>query len=85
MQPTESADVQSVSADTPLGFRLEVIDSLFANMGVTSISGQARTLGFGKSYWIRLRQGQVEPLAGKVVHIAEVLDTSTKTIYGRAA
>ena len=85
MQPTESADAQSVSADTPLGFRLEVIDTLFAAMGITTISAQARALGFGKSYWIRLRQGQVEPLAGKVVHVAEVLDTSTKTVYGRAA
>lgn len=85
MQPTESADAQSVSEDTPTGFRLEVVDALFAAKGIYTITGQAKELGWGKSYWIRLRQNQVEPLAGKVVHVAEVLDTSTKTVYGRVA
>lgn len=83
MQLTESVDTSSVSEDAPPKMRVSVIDAKFERRGIVGASAQARALGLGKSHWIRIRLGQVDPLSKLLYRIATYLETSMDSIYGR--
>ena len=82
MEPLPKTDAESPKPDG-VRLRVEVYDALAEKKGLTSITGQARKHGIGRTHMSLIRAGRKGVSLPLAIRMATDLGTTVEALFGR--
>ena len=82
MEATGKSNAESPKAND-IRLRVEVYDALAARKGLTSVTGQAKKHGIGRTHMSLIRAGRKGVSLPLAMRMANDLDTTVEALFGR--